>query len=838
MFARVALNLPQINGVFDYHLAEALQGKVLPGCLVIVPLGGQVVQGVVLELSPQSQVQTTRPVEALLDETPVLTQAQLRLAGQMAEQTLAPLAACIELMLPPGLSQHADTAYACHTTPQPTGQSERPLSPVQQRLLKLLAGRGELRGRQFEAALPRQNWKDAIQLLVRRGLVTSRPVLPPPSVRPKYVRTVQLAVSPEEAEARIASVGRGMALPRRQAILRFLQQEPWPVLVDWAYAASGGSLVDLQKLAEDGLVILAETEIWRDPLSKIEVTQQQPPVLTSGQLSVWEELLRGLRANAAGEETQPFLLHGVTGSGKTEIYLRAVSEILGNQRQAIILVPEIALTPQTVRRFMARFPGRVGLVHSRLSAGERYDTWRRARAGQLSVIIGPRSALFTPLPNLGLIVVDECHEDSYYQETQPAYHAVQTAIDYARLNGCTLLLGSATPDVTLVYRARREGWNQLHLPERILAHRQAVEAQMERIGRSLPDMEGQEDALHLPLPVVHVVDMREELKQGRHAIFSQELETALDQVLQHDQQAILYLNRRGTATYVFCRVCGRSLDCPRCEIPLTYHAEASGLICHHCGYQRLLPSKCPQCSSTQIRQFGTGTEKVESELQTRFPRARILRWDWETTRQKGAHDLILTHFANQQADFLVGTQMLAKGLDLPMVTLVGIILADVGLALPDFRAAERVFQLLTQVAGRAGRSPLGGQVVLQTFQPDHYAIQAAARHDFQAFYQREIELRRKIGYPPFAHLLRLETRHALNQSAEQKAQELAAQLTRWIADSSHPTTAMIGPVPCYFSRENGLYRWQIILRGQDPAAVLRGRSLQGWQIQVDPPSLL
>ncbi len=838
MFARVVLNLAQVNGVFDYHLPDDLREKVLPGCLVTVPVREQIVQGIVLELAEDSELQSTRPIQSLLDESPVLTQAQIRLARQMSIQTLSSLAACVELMLPPGLSQHADTAYTCRPVPVTSAASGRPLSPLQNRILELLSARGELRGRQLEAALPRQNWKDATQLLVCKGLVGARPVLPPPSVRPKYVRTVQLAVPPESVETRLDFVGRGAALTRRQAILRFLQQEPWPVLVDWAYAASGGSLADLQKLAEDGLVILAETEIWRDPLSKIDVAEQNPPELTPEQQAVWASLREGLLANAAGKPTQPYLLRGVTGSGKTEIYLHAVAETLAANRQAIILVPEIALTPQTVRRFMARFPGRVGLVHSKLSAGERYDTWRRARAGLLSVIVGPRSALFTPLPSLGLIVVDECHEDSYYQDSQPAYSAVQAAVDYARLNNCTLLMGSATPPVDIVFRAGREGWNLLHLPERILAHRQAVEAQLERIGRSLPSAPGQESALHLPLPPVHVVDMREELKHGRRSIFSQALDTALEEVLDRKQQAILYLNRRGTATYVFCRACGHSLDCPRCQIPLTYHTETTGLLCHHCNYTRQLPTKCPQCGSPQIRLFGTGTEKVESELQARFPQARILRWDWETTRQKGAHDLILTHFANQQADFLIGTQMLAKGLDLPMITLVGIILADVGLSLPDYRAAERVFQLLTQVSGRAGRSPLGGQVILQTYQPDHYAIQTAAKHDFDAFYQKELNLRRRIGYPPFARLLRLEISLPQNQAAEEKARLMAEQISRWIAASTYPSTAMIGPVPCYFSRENSLYRWQIILRGQDPAAILRGRSLPGWQIQVDPPSLL
>ena len=350
--------------------------------------------------------------------------------------------------------------------------------------------------------------------------------------------------------------------------------------------------------------------------------------------------------------------------------------------------------------------------------------------------------------------------------------------------------------------------------------------------------DGSLSATQLNLPPVKIVDMRQELKAGNRTIFSRELRESLGQVLDAHQQAILFLNRRGTATYVFCRQCGYSLKCPRCDLPLTFHNEGSALVCHTCNYRRQMPKTCPECSSNQIRQFGTGTEKVESDVQELFPGVRTLRWDAETTRQKGAHDLLLQAFMNRQADILVGTQMLAKGLDLPLVTLVGVVLADVSLQLPDYRAGERTFQLLTQVAGRAGRSPLGGKVILQTFQPDHYAIRAAAGHDYAAFYRQEINYRKQIQYPPFTRLVRLELRNSDMARVEAEAQAMARQVQGWIKEGHYRGTEIIGPVPCFFGRQNNIYRWQIILRGPDPASILRGRALGEWRVEVDPASLL
>ena len=839
IYLEIAVNVPQVAEVFHYHLPPELEGQVEIGHLVEVPFGPQRVQGVVLRFVEAPAVAETKAVFSLLDPQAVITPLQIQLAQQLAQSTASPLAAYIELMLPPGLGQHADTLYTVSRSQ--AAATLHPLSDTQLRLMALLEKRGgALRGRQIDQAMPRQNWRPAARSLVQRGLLAAQSVLPPPVVSPKHVHTAQLGCSPQEAEKAMPVLARkgSPALQRRQAMLRYLLREPGAVDVAWLYAESGGNISDLKRLAELGLIVLGESQVRRDPLQGYTAVISEPPPLTKDQLACWLEIEKGLLEAGRGTAIQPYLLHGVTGSGKTEIYLRAVEVILREAKQAIVLVPEIALTPQTAARFTARFPGQVGLVHSQLSAGERYDTWRRARDGKLSVVIGPRSALFTPFPNLGLVVLDECHDDSYYQSEPPFYHAVQAAVAYARLARGLCLLGSATPDVTSTYQAAQGNWRYLRLPARILAHRQTVKTLVDQLGQASRYRPYEEQAETIELPPVAVVDMRQELKAGNLSIFSRQLQSALGEVLAHNQQTILFLNRRGTATYVFCRDCGYTLKCPRCDTPLTFHSPAEQLNCHFCGYTRKMVKTCPQCGSRRIRQYGTGTEKVEAEVQALFPQARTLRWDYDTTRKKGAHEIILSHFIAHRADVLIGTQMLAKGLDLPLVTLVGVVLADVGLNLPDYRAAERTFQVLTQVAGRAGRSPLAGQVVLQTFQPESYVIQAAARHNYRDFYRQELEFRRQLKYPPFTNLLRLEFRDSDANRAQLTAEKLASQIHNWIEEEDRRATELIGPVPCFFSRLGGVSRWQIILRGPDPLSLLRGRPLGDWRVEVNPPSLL
>jgi primosomal protein N' (replication factor Y) len=846
MFVQVVVNIPRVSGVFDYHVPDPLLNKVKPGSLVEVPFGRQTVQGVVLREITVPQVPDTRPIFSLIDPQPVTTPLQIALAEVLAKDTYSSLAVCMGLMIPPGLRKQADVQYlVTEEFKSAPAEALQSLTQQQQRLLNHLNRpryqEEGLRGRQLDSAFRHVDWRRVARTLEKKGWIYSYPVLPPPSVKPKTVRTAQLACSPEQVET-VENLGKGAAGERRRKILQFLVSEPWPVEVSWVYAASEGNLQDLRRLAEMGLITLGESEVMRDPLEGINWIPPQIPQLTRDQQSVWDTVREAVLER---KTRHPVLLHGVTGSGKTEIYLRAVDATLQQGRSAIILVPEIALTPQTVRRFLSRFPGQVGLIHSRLSEGERYDTWRRIRAGSLKVVVGPRSALFSPLPDPGLIVVDECHDDSYYQgDPQPYYHGVKAAIRYGHLANALVILGSATPQIDLYQRARARKWTILHMPQRILAHRQSVQAQMERIGRNLVVQLGEGDSTVLPLPRVRVVDMRQELKAGNRSIFSRSLQDAIKQTLANDQQAILFLNRRGRATYVFCRDCGYSLKCPRCDLPLTYHTQGStGLVCHTCGYRREMPSKCPQCGSTYIRHFGTGTEKVEAELKEAFPSARVLRWDAGTTRTRDSHEIILSHFSNHRADILVGTQMLAKGLDLPLVTLVGVVLAEVGLNFPDFRAGERTFQLLTQVAGRAGRSPLGGRVILQTFQPEHYVIQAASRHDFDGFFKQELHYRKVIGYPPFSRLLRLEYRHQKNDQAQFAAQYLAAEIRQWLDAGDFRSTEMIGPVPCFFGKIKGYYRWQILLRGPDPLQVITSSPhaqtvLGDWRVEVDPLNLL
>lgn len=830
--AEIVVNIPSIAGVFHYSIPPNLESHLRLGHYVQVHFGKQVVQGVVLAFIHASPVQDIKPILDLIDPDPVLTVAQIELVKELSQATHNSLAAMTALMLPPGLSKQADVLYSLANQTDPTGWSD-----TQKRLVNLIKKRGSLRGRQIDRAFPNREWRKSAQSLKRTGAIISQSILPPPGVRPKFIRVAQLAVPPEQALVAMSNLGNtANTQKRRQAALQFLMREPEPVNVTWVYAESGCNLGDLQELAERELIVLFETEVWRDPLARISQDLVTPPALTTDQKKVWEVIEQGFDQLKNNEPVMPFLLQGVTGSGKTEIYLRATTKTLQAGKQAIIMVPEIALTPQTVRRYLARFPGQVGLVHSKLSEGERYDTWRRARLGQLKIIIGPRSALFSPLPNIGLIVLDECHDSSYYQNDPPCYDAIQAAMRSADINAAICILGSATPPVTLKYKAlisplkkypgnKTFGQHQLHLLE-LPSRLTPLESGGVREGTALPP--------------VQIIDMRSELKSGNRGIFSMALEEALAAVLARDEQAILFLNRRGTATYVFCRDCGISLNCPRCETPLTFHTQLPGveLLCHHCRYTRKMPKACPTCKSSSIRQYGLGSEKVAAEVQNLFPQARTLRWDWETTRQKDSHEIILSHFISQRSNVLVGTQMLAKGLDLPKVTLVGIILADVGLNLPDPFASERSFQVLTQVAGRAGRSTLGGQVILQTFQPGHYAIQAASGHDYSGFYARELSERKKIGYPPFGRLVRMEYRHLDSQIAEATTKRLADYLSNKINKTGKVETTIIGPVPCFFSKINNLFRWQVILRGPEPDTLLPTRFLEGWRVEIDPPSLL
>ncbi len=644
---------------------------------------------------------------------------------------------------------------------------------------------------------------------------------------------VALRLSPADVPAAIISL-RGAE--KHAQVLALLAQEEGAVWLGWVFAQTDATQKTLTDLAAVGAVALDEARRWRDPLAGKAFTLAQAPVLTREQRDVLQHIIPALEHFG-----KPFLIHGVTGSGKTEIYLQAIARVLRRGRSVIFLVPEIMLATQIIERVRARFPERVAVWHSALSPGERFDTWERVRDGKLSIVVGARSALFAPVQRLGLVIVDEEHEPAYKQDRAPTFHAREAAIELARLNDAPVILGSATPDVVSFRKAERGEYRLLSLPNRILAHTEhlAVQAALLKKRRANIVLPHGKSVVTLPLPPVEVVDLREELKAGNRSIFSRALSAAIAETLKRDEQVILFLNRRGTATFVMCRDCGYVAECPRCDSTLTFHHSGGQLECHHCGYRGEVPTVCPDCGSERIRYFGLGTERVEAALKRQFPQARPIRLDQDTTRKAGSHYTFLQHFIAGRANVMIGTQMVAKGLDLPLVTLVGVISADTALYLPDFRAAERTFQVLMQVAGRAGRSPLGGKVIVQTYTPDQPAIIAAAAHDYHTFYRDELEFRYEQGYPPFKRLARLTFAGYGREKSQAEAEEMAEQLRLWVDREGFPAVEIIGPAPTYIQRVGNRYQWQILVRAPNPAEILRPVPLPlNWRVDIDPVSLL
>lgn len=551
----------------------------------------------------------------------------------------------------------------------------------------------------------------------------------------KTETVAQLILAEEDAQK--AREGQGRSAKRRLLIDLLMDGQAHPV--SELALLTRSPLPALRQLEEQGVIRLFERELLRSPYPDAPVPTEDP-TLTAAQRETLEEILPKLRQREGA-----FLLHGVTGSGKTEVYIRAVRECLKMGLGAIVLVPEIVLTPQMVRWFRGRFLDEAAVLHSRLSAGERFDEWRRIRQGRARVVIGARSAVFAPVEDLGLIIIDEEHEGSYLSDRVPAYDAREVAISRARREGAAVILASATPSILSFAKAQRGDYMLLEMPGRVNG---------------------------MPLPEATVVDMRDELRLGNKGIFSRLLLQKLDQCMAEGQQAMLFLNRRGYAPSVICRSCGKALGCDACDVSLCYHQWDRLMHCHYCGRQSPMPESCPHCGSRYLRQAGVGTQRVEEEVKKRYPGIEVVRMDNDTTSTKDAHRKLIDRFRSGQARVMVGTQMIVKGLDFPQVTLVGAVLADLSLNLPDFRSAERSFQLLTQAAGRAGRADKLGEVVIQTYQPEHYAIKAAASQDYRSFFQMEFQRRRRDLYPPFTMLVRL----LCQAKTEEEARAISAAL--------------------------------------------------------------
>jgi primosomal protein N' (replication factor Y) len=810
-YAEVAVNSPMAQRrTFCYDVPDNMYLSV--GHAVWVPFGPRVLQGIVFEISEYPSVAETREIAGLIDPHTVLLPAQVKLARWISEYYYAPLFTAAALMLPPGFTRRVLTFVSL--VPYPPESAVASLNHHQMALLDFINGKGKVEIQEIEKALGKREARRLIEQLVHKRLIKKTQALEKGKVKPKTVPYLRLTQEAGRELERLLKINRA---PKQAELLRLL--ESGPVTVAEAKERLGHTESVVAALKKKGLVSVDQVQVYRDPLAHRTFTPSSAPTLTSDQEKAWRDIKAALPETDTqshqplGHTAKPtvFLLHGVTGSGKTEIYLRALEQTVKMGKRAIVLVPEIALTPQTIERFASRFPDRVAVLHSKLSIGEQFDEWRRIKEGAFDVVIGSRSAVFAPQPNLGLIVIDEEHEWTYKQQEQsPRYHARDVAIKMAELTGAVVILGSATPDVSTYYQSQIGEYKLLQLPERIATGEKRVS----------------------------VVDLREELKDGNRSIFSKSLKKAMQGTLSAGEQIILFLNRRGSASFVQCRDCGHVIRCRRCDIALTYHASDEKLICHQCNYRIKPPLICPKCKSKRIKFLGIGTQKVEEEVHRMFHGATALRWDRDVTGSKHSHEEILAKFVAHEADILIGTQMIAKGLHMPLVTLVGVINADVSLYLPDFRSGERTFQILNQVAGRAGRGSRGGQVIVQSYTPEHYAVASASESDYASFYRRELAFRRRYQNPPFSRLIRLLYTNSNNGLCQRESNRMHRRLKEERA-SYGIDVEIIGPSPAFLTRIRGRYRWQIVLRGDAPRQLLDKIAIPiGWVTDIDPVSLL
>ncbi len=813
------------------------------GSAVVVPFGAQAAVGYVVGLKdecPPEMAAKIKPVAARIENAPGFDAPMLALAQWVAEQTLCDLRDALRLIVPDVMSSQIKTTLTLAEDWEERLAGSR--APSQKDLASALAALGgSAEPAKLAKALGQAKPGPALAELRKKGIITEERSVKLPPARRKMVRLLRLAVTADVAGEEAARLERAGAA-RQARLLRALvtaEEEGRASKMPSSGLAVGASAGAAAKaLAEKGLARYAEVPSRRDPFQFFGFVAGDAPPLTDAQARATSEIGHHLQAR----DGRTLLLHGVTGSGKTEVYLDAVARTLALGRNALILLPEIGLTAQVLDLFKARFGAdEVAVLHSALSLGERHDEWRRIQSGEARVVVGARSAVFAPVPNLGLMVLDEEHDGSYKQDSNPRYHARDAARFRAAQTGATVILGSATPSLESFYLAQAGEYGLISLAERIDS-------------RPLPPVavvDLREEMKAVPVPVIKTADKTAAGKQERpepppRSVFGADLAAALGCCLVRREQAILFLNRRGFASFLLCRDCGFTFHCPNCDVSLTYHHAGRFLQCHHCDFRRRVPDVCPTCGGLRLRPFGVGTEKVEDAVRRLLPAARTLRMDRDTMSRKGAHAETLRAFKRGEADILIGTQMVAKGLDFPNVTLVGVVSADTALNIPDFRAPERAFQLLTQVAGRAGRGKVPGQVIVQTFSPDHESVLFAARHDYLGFYAQAIGERQELGYPPFAHMANLVFTDEAEDEARKRGYRMANVLRAHIgADAG---VKLLGPVACPLSRLRGRYRWHLALRApaketllgllRTALAEMTAAERQGLSLDMDPLSML
>ncbi len=765
-YAQVVFNIA-VPRTFTYNIPDNFISAVMPGVLVLAPFGKRELTGVVVACSERTTVTGLKDLIDVTEDTPLVSDDLLQLTSWIARYYACAWGQAIQLALPRGLEQKT-ILRVVPVMPAPSGLAQ--VTDRQRELYDLIFRVPDHDTKYYRQRYGTGSFYHSLGVLEEKGLIRLKRSLRGQRVSRIFERYVIIPESIPDNFSRIRD-----AVSLRKLLAEYAGQE---FTIRNFTEISGLSADRVRTLHKRGIIGIENRERKRTP--QFTFSEEKRDIkLNPGQHSAVEKITASLTAGNFGV----FLLHGVTGSGKTQVYIESIRKALALGKKALVLIPEISLTPQTAGRFENEFPGRVAVFHSRLSLGERYDIWRLVKSGACDIVVGPRSALFIPLEDTGIYIIDEEHDGSYKQsDPAPRYHARDVAVYLARKQNAVVILGSATPSVESYYNALRKKYHLLELRSRI------------------------DD---IPMPEVAVVDMRRAgRRSGKLNHISPFLEEKIRTVLEKGEQAIILQNRRGFASFIQCKDCGHIPECPNCAVACTYHEHNQSLQCHYCGTELRTDLSCSRCGGAAMRYKGVGTEKIEKELKTLFPQARLLRMDLDTTGRKGAHDRLLQAFKSRGADILLGTQMIAKGLDFEHVTIVGVIAAEVGAGLPDFRASERVFQLLTQVAGRAGRGKRSGMVVIQSFSDQFPAIRYARDHDFIGFYSQEIQRREKAGYPPFSRLILI--RISAAQAAD--ALRMAGQITRRLRTGAHRMYRVLGPAPAPFIRLKNMYRWHVVLK--------------------------
>lgn len=757
--AKIIVDVPlmQTDQPYSYRIPEEFLGMLEVGMRVHVPFGksNRLIQGIVLGLESQSDEgeanQDLKDIAEVLDFSPVLTQEQLWLAEELRKSVFSYKISILKAMLPGFLNSSYDKILY-----PKAGLSQEDRE-------RLFGSEDSLAFSSLDLAKQAEMMR-----LTRKGLLG----LEYQAVDQKKVKTQSWY---EVNLAQLEGVEISTRAKKKLGLRDYLLSHPESASL--ASLLESYSREQVNFFVEQGAVTIVQKEVQRSAAYFEGIEASQPLELNPEQRQVRDAVV-----SAIGSHQPPFLLQGITGSGKTEVYLQIIQGALDKGKTAILLVPEISLTPQMTERFIARFGDKVAILHSGLSNGEKYDEWRKVERGDAQVVVGARSAIFAPLKNLGVMIIDEEHEATYKQDSNPRYHAREVAILRAQYNQAALVLGSATPSLESRARAGKGVYQHLRLTQR--ANPLAT------------------------IPEVQVIDFRDYIGQNETSNFTPPLLEAIQDRLAKKEQVVLMLNRRGYSSFVMCRECGTVDTCPNCDISLTLHMDTKTMNCHYCGFSKDIPQACPNCKSRSIRYYGTGTQKAYDELAELFPQARILRMDVDTTRKKGSHQALLDQFGRGEADILLGTQMIAKGLDFPNVTLVGVLNADTALNLPDFRSSERTFQLLTQVAGRAGRAEKAGQVLIQSYNPQHYAIRFAKDQDYEGFYAYEMGIRRQLGYPPYYFTIGITLSHKKEEEVVKRAYEVMNILRLGLSD----TSKILGPTPKPIARTHNLYHYQILIK--------------------------